>query len=98
MVVETPAVSPLAQAAALDKQGKAPVDQRAMEKAREFEAVFVAQMLNFSGLDDALKGDSGFGGDAFSSMLLEQYAQKIVEKGGFGLADRIYDQLKDMES
>jgi len=77
---------------------KAPdVDERIMEKARAFEAVFVAQMLKDSGMGKALSNDSGFGGDAFSSMLLEQYAGKIVENGGFGLADRIYAQLRSKE-
>jgi len=71
------------------------IDERIMEKAREFEAVFVAQMLKYSGMGDALSSNSGFGGDAFSSMLLEQYAGKIVENGGFGLAERIYDQLRE---
>lgn len=73
------------------------VDERMMDKAREFEAVFVAQMLNYSGMADAITKDSGFGGDAYSSLLLEQYAQKIVDNGGFGLADRIYDQLRERE-
>ena len=77
---------------------KAPdVDERIMEKAREFEAVFVAQMLKDSGMGKALSKDSGFGGDAFSSLLLEQYAGKIVENGGFGLANKIYDQLRAQE-
>lgn len=73
------------------------VDERIMEKAREFEAVFVAQMLNYSGMGKALSSNAGFGGDAFSSMLLEQYAGKIVANGGFGLADRIYEQLRERE-
>ncbi len=77
---------------------KAPdIDERIMEKAREFEAVFVAQMLKDSGMGKALSQDSGFGGDAFSSILLEQYAGKIVENGGFGLADKIYAQLRSQE-
>lgn len=81
-----------------DAKPAKPVDERAMKKAREFEAVFVAQMLKYSGMGKALSSNSGFGGDAFSSMLLEQYAQKIVEKGGFGLADHIYEQLREREA
>jgi len=70
------------------------VDERIMEKAREFETVFVAQMLKYSGMDKAISQESGFGGDAFSGMMLEQYAHNIVDKGGFGLAEKIYDQLR----
>lgn len=73
------------------------VDPRMMEKAREFEAVFIAQMLKFSGMDKAISQNSGFGGDAFSGMMLEQYARNIVDNGGFGLAERIYAQLRDQQ-
>ncbi len=73
-------------------------DERLMQQAREFEAVFIAQMLKHSGLAKAISSDSGFGGDAFSSMLLEQYAEKMTEKGGFGLAEHIYNQLADREA
>ncbi len=78
-------------------QKKESIDPRTMEKAREFETVFVAQMLKFSGMDKAISQNSGFGGDAFSSMMLEQYARKIVDNGGFGLADHIYAQLRDQQ-
>ena len=70
------------------------VDERIMEKAREFETVFVAQMLKYSGMDKAISQESGFGGDAFSGMMLEQYARNIVDTGGFGLAEKIYNQLR----
>lgn len=66
--------------------------------AREFEAVFIKEMLTHAGLDKALAGDSGHGGAAFSSMLVETYASNIADKGGFGLADQIYRQLKDQLS
>ena len=71
--------------------------EQLMATAREFEAVFVGQMLNYSGLTDAISGDSGFGGDAFSSMLTEQYASELIENGGFGLAEDIYQQLLQKE-
>ncbi len=68
-----------------------------MEKAREFETVFVAQMLKYSGMDKAISQESGFGGDAFSGMMLEQYARGIVDNGGFGLAEKIYGQLREQQ-
>ena len=86
--------APAQKKASADPSG---ADPRTMEKAREFEAVFIAQMLKFSGMDKAISQDSGFGGDAFSSMMLEQYARKIVDNGGFGLADHIYAQLRDQQ-
>ncbi len=62
--------------------------------AQEFESVFIAEMLSHAGFDKALSQDSGFGGEAFSRMLVETYAEGLAEKGGFGLADQIYRQLK----
>ena len=73
--------------------------QEAMrEQAQKFEAVFIAQMLNYSGLTKAIGQGGGFGGETFSSMLSEQYAQAIVKDGGFGLAPKIYAQLASQDN
>lgn len=62
--------------------------------AQEFESVFIAEMLSHAGFDKAIAQDSGFGGEAFSRMLVDAYADNLAKKGGFGLADQIYRQLK----
>ncbi|HXI86361.1 MAG TPA: rod-binding protein [Parvularculaceae bacterium] len=69
-----------------------------LKTAREFESVFIAQMLSYGGLSKALSTEGGFGGEAFSSMLVEQYADRLVERGGFGIAHQIYEQLSARES
>lgn len=69
-------------------------DQEMLESAKAFEAVFIAQMLSQTGLGEALSTESGFGGEAFSGFLVEQYANRLVEQGGFGLAEKIYQQLR----
>lgn len=69
-------------------------DAQLREKAQEFESIFIAEMLSHAGFDKALSENAGFGGEAFSRMLVESYAEQLSEKGGFGLADRIYRQLK----
>jgi peptidoglycan hydrolase FlgJ len=63
--------------------------------AREFEAAFIGEMLAYAGFEKALSGDSGLGGETFSRMLVDSYAQSIADAGGFGLADKIYNQLRD---
>lgn len=73
-------------------------DGRIREQAKKFEAAFIAEMLKHSGMSDALNNGGGFGGDAFSSIMLEQYADKIIENGGFGLAEHTYEQLRERES
>lgn len=71
------------------------VKEDALRKtAQEFESVFIAEMLSHAGFDKAIAQDSGFGGEAFSRMLVEAYAEDLSKKGGFGLADQIYRQLK----
>lgn len=90
---------PVATPAAVQVAAPAPGrDEQLMKTAKAFEAVFVAQMLSQSGLGKAIAADGGFGGEAFSSLLVEQYSNKLVEKGGFGLAERIYDQLRQQDA
>ena len=73
-------------------------DAQLKEQAREFEAVFVSQMLKHTGLTEALSGEGEkFGGEAFASMLTDQFAADLVEDGGFGLAEEIYQQLLEKD-
>ncbi len=74
-------------------------DARLREVAQEFEAVFIGEMLKSMGLDEAASGlggdfTGGHGEDAFRTFLVREYADAISEKGAFGLADKIYGQLK----
>lgn len=87
--------APINDGNAASKQS--PREKELREKAVEFEAVFVAQMLKHGGLVEAIAGDSGFGGESFAGLLLEEYAQSIVENGGFGLADNVYEQLRALD-
>ncbi len=73
-------------------------EQKLQSAAKDFEATFIAQMLTYAGFGKSLSSEAGFGGEAFSSLLIEQYAKQISERGGFGLSDTIYQQLKSRES
>lgn len=76
------------------KQGPASLyDEAIRQKAQEFEAVFISQMLTFSGLDKALTLNGGEQASAFAGFYIDQFAEKIAEKGGFGLAEKIYAQM-----
>ena len=87
--------APAADAARNASKAAADKDAELRKTAQEFEAVFIAEMLSHAGFEKAIAQDSGLGGEAFSRMLVETYAEKLSEKGGFGLADQIYRQLKD---
>ena len=67
--------------------------------AREFEASLMAELLKPLQTGDGLTGedsDSGSGagsGGALSGFASESLARAISERGGFGIADRILNQL-----
>ena len=71
-----------------------------MDKAaKQFESVFISQFLGsmFSGI----KTDETFGGgqgeDMFRSLMVDQYAKSITQRGGFGLASAIQAQMMKMD-
>ena len=78
-------------------------DQRVVDRHSElykasvdFESLFIRQMLEVMRKtihreDDILGG--GMSQDVFESMLYDQYAKKMAETAGFGLAETIYRQL-----
>jgi Rod binding domain-containing protein len=69
-------------------------DPQLLEAAKDFEAVFVAEMLTTMGLGrepEAFGG--GFGAQAFGSLLNEAYAERIVGRGGLGIAEAVYRRL-----
>lgn len=71
-------------------------DQRLLKTAKEFEAVFLAQMLNATALGREPAGfGGGFGSEAFRSLLTEEYARRIAERGGLGIAESVYRQLSE---
>lgn len=89
------ALNPTASGKAREAASSPSEKEEALRKtAEEFESVFIAEMLSHAGFDKAIAQDSGFGGEAFSRMLVETYAENLAKKGGFGLADQIYRQLK----
>lgn len=70
---------------------------KAKKTAKDFEAMFMTQMLQhmFSGLD---KQDGMFGGghaeQMFRPMLLDEYGKMIAHRGnGIGLADQVTRSL-----
>ncbi len=79
----------------------APVDRRQtlMAKAEELEATFLAEMLAHTGLgeSDLDEREGGFGGGAgeaqFASFMRQEQARLMVEGGGIGLAEMIFNTM-----
>lgn len=75
---------------------RASKDPNLKEAADALEAGFLAEMLKFTSLGE---GRSAFGGgpgeSQFSSFLVRAQAEQIVQAGGIGLSDALYQALKE---
>ena len=68
---------------------------RAEKAAKDYESVFISQMLGamFSGIkSDGITG-GGQGEEMFRSLIINEYGKSIAAQGGFGLADQMKAQL-----
>jgi Rod binding domain-containing protein len=68
---------------------------RAQTAAKEFEGVFISQMLGqmFSGIETDQTFGGGQGETMFRSLMIDQYGKQISAQGGIGLASNITAQL-----
>ena len=58
--------------------------------------VYLTEMLTHMGVArEPETFGGGFGAEAFQSLLNEAYAERIVERGGTGIAETVYRQLRD---
>ncbi len=70
-----------------------------MEKAKSLEAAFLSEMLSHAGLgasEGAFSG--GIGEEQFASFLREAQAKSIVDHGGIGLAEQLFQSLVRKEN
>jgi len=68
--------------------------QELREVAKKFESSFLAEMLKASGMGNSRSEfGGGAGEDAFSSMMVDEQAQLMVERGGIGLSESIFQSL-----
>ncbi|MBK1837981.1 rod-binding protein [Azospirillum sp. YIM B02556] len=65
------------------------------KSAGEFESQFVSQMLGpmFEGIETDETFGGGRGEEMFRPMLVEQFGKQITQRGGFGIAKQVYDEL-----
>ncbi len=63
-----------------------------MQRAKELEVSFLAEMLSHAGLEpqeNAAFG-GGIGEEQFASFLREEQARLMVDRGGIGLAESLF--------
>ncbi|WP_237708136.1 rod-binding protein [Oceanicola sp. S124] len=74
----------------------APREPRLWEAARALEANFLAEMLEYAGLGETPEGfGGGPGEDQFASFLRQEQAEALVDAGGIGLAESLYNALME---
>ncbi len=71
-----------------------PRSAQLMQKAQELETRFLSEMLAHTGLDAQTGAfNGGIGEDQFASFLREAQAKAMVDRGGLGLAQSIFQNL-----
>lgn len=74
-------------------------DTKLMQAAQELEASFLAEMLKSAGLGKSRESfGGGVGEDQFSSLLVREQARAMVESGGIGLAQSLFEALKERDN
>lgn len=87
-------IDKLAPTAAAAPKGDSKQREQLVKAAQAFEAVFVRQMIG--SMRQAKLGDDLFGSDAtdqFREMQDAQFADQMVEDGGFGVAAMLIKQF-----
>ncbi len=73
-------------------------DIKLQEVAKSLEASFLSEMLKNAGVGKvSQEWGGGPGEEHFSSFLVDIQAENMVERGGIGLAEEIYKELKGRE-
>lgn len=70
-------------------------ETRLREVSREFEALFIKQMLDTmrKTIQKSELNDGGFAEEIYEDMLYDQYAQTMAKTKSFGIAEMLYNQL-----
>ncbi|KUP94745.1 rod-binding protein [Tritonibacter horizontis] len=73
-------------------------DAALRQAALDLEASFLSEMLKAAGLGKAPEAfGGGAGEDQFAGLLVNEQARAMAESGGIGLAESIYNSLKDTQ-
>ncbi|WP_458792552.1 rod-binding protein [Yoonia sp. MH D7] len=71
-------------------------DEKLREAAQKLEATFLSEMLKSAGFGAPRESfGGGIGEDQFSSFLRDEQARAMVEAGGIGLAESLFEAMKE---
>lgn len=72
-----------------------PNREKAYEASKEFEAVFVSQMMTH--MFEGIKTDGMFGGghaeEMFKSLMVDEYGKLVAARGGLGVTEMMMQNL-----
>jgi flagellar protein FlgJ len=73
--------------------------EQAETVARDFERMFIAEMLQpmFAGIKTDGEFGGGAGEEAFRPLLLDRYAEQVAAGGGIGIADAVLKEILRMQ-
>ena len=97
--IAAPTALPPGQAAGVAKPGARSDLAAARAAGEEFEAFFIAQMLEhmFAGI----KADHPFGGgqgeETYRSLLTQEYGKVVARNGGIGIADAVAREILKLQ-
>lgn len=76
-----------------------PGEIAARTQAKEFEATFLASLLQpiFEGLAKDRTFGGGFAEETFTGLLTQEYAKGVAASANLGIADQVYDQLLKLQ-
>lgn len=70
-------------------------DSKMMEAAKKLEATFLAEMLKAAGFGAPRASfGGGIGEEQFGSFLREEQARAMVDAGGIGMAEALFEAMK----
>ncbi len=73
--------------------------QQLWDVAQKLEASFLSEMLKSAGLGETRDSfGGGTGEEQFSSFLRDAQAESMVKSGGIGLAQSIFESLRERDS
>jgi flagellar protein FlgJ len=94
-MIEVTAVTPQS-ASTRQQKDDALKDDALKDAAEQLEASFLAEMLKAAGLGKSRDSyGGGAGEDQFGSFLVKEQANAMVQAGGIGLAESLYNALKE---
>lgn len=86
--------------ALLTMETKSSIDMKKVEEsARDFEAMYVTEMMRpmFDGLETGGMFGGGKTEEVFSGMMLEEYGKMIAQTGQLGIADFVKAEMISMQ-